>query len=83
MAEEERCLEQTRQTILERRSAGKDVAAMIVEPVSAIGMYSATPTFFKKLRSLAKHEGIPFIVDETWAGFGQTGKMWAHDFWYL
>jgi len=56
---------------------------MIVEPISAIGMHSATPTFFKQLRKLAKDEGIPFIVDETWAGFGQSGKMWAHDYWYL
>ena len=68
---------------MERRAAGKDVAAIIVEPISGIGMRSATPTFYKKLRQMAKNEGIPFIVDETWTGFGQTGKMWAHDFWYL
>ena len=26
---------------------------------------------------------LAFIVDETRTGFGQSGKMWAHDYWYL
>ena len=46
-------------------------------------MHSATPAFYKKLRLLAKTEGIPFIVDETKTGMGQTGKMWGHELWYL
>jgi len=46
-------------------------------------MRSATPSFYKKLRLLAKTEGIPFIVDETKTGMGQTGKMWGHEHWYL
>jgi 4-aminobutyrate aminotransferase-like enzyme len=32
---------------------------------------------------LAATEGIPFIVDETKIGFGVTGKIWAHEHWYL
>jgi len=59
------------------------VAAIIVEPISSIGMNNATPAFYKGLRRLAKDEGIPFIVDETKTGFGQTGKMWAHEHWWL
>jgi len=43
----------------------------------------ATPTFYKKLRALAKDEGIPFVVDETKTGMGVTGKNWAHDHWFL
>lgn len=39
--------------------------------------------FYKKIRALCSHEGIPFIVDETKTGFGQSGKMWAHEYWYL
>ena len=46
-------------------------------------MHAATPNFFKKLRLLAKTEGIPFIVDETKSGMGQTGKMWGHELWFL
>lgn len=69
--------------VQERRAAGKDVAAIIVEPMSSIGMRFATPAFYKGLRRLAKAEGIPFIVDETKTGMGQTGKIWGHDNWYL
>ena len=83
IAEEERCFEQARQLVNERRSAGKDVAAIIVEPISSLEMRSATPNFYKKLRNLAKTEGIPFIVDETKCGMGQTGKMWGHELWFL
>lgn len=82
-AEEERCLDQARRAVQERRAAGKDVAAMIVEPISGLEMHSATPSFYKGLRKLAKDEGIPFIVDETKSGMGQTGKMWGHELWYL
>ena len=46
-------------------------------------MWASTPAFFKSLRRLAKTEGIPFIVDETKTGFGQTGKMWGHEHWHL
>lgn len=81
--EEERCYESAVQQINERRSAGKDVAAIIVEPISSLEMRAATPNFFKKLRNLAKTEGIPFIVDETKSGMGQTGKMWGHELWFL
>jgi len=70
MAEEERCLESARQTIAQRRAAGKDVAAIIVEPISSLEMRNATPSFYKGLRHLAKQEGIPFIVDETKSGMG-------------
>jgi 4-aminobutyrate aminotransferase-like enzyme len=43
----------------------------------------ATPRFFKGLRRLAANHGIPFIVDETKSGMGQTGKNWGHDHWWL
>ena len=81
--EEEACLEQASKIIQERRAAGQDVAAMIVEPISSLDMQSGTPNFYKGLRRIAKAEGIPFIVDETKTGMGQTGKMWAHEHWYL
>lgn len=70
MAEEDRCFENARKIVEERRAAGKDVAAIIVEPISSIDMHAATPNFYKKLRLLAKTEGIPFIVDETKCGMG-------------
>jgi len=69
--------------ISQRKAAGQDVAAMIVEPISSFKNQQATPAFYKKLRALAADEGIVFIVDETKTGMGQTGKMWAHEYWYL
>ena len=32
---------------------------------------------------MAAEHGIPFIVDETRTGFGQSGKMSSHEHWYL
>jgi 4-aminobutyrate aminotransferase / (S)-3-amino-2-methylpropionate transaminase len=49
-AEEDRCLEEIRQTIKSRRSAKKDVAAIIIEPITAFGNHMATPYFYKRLR---------------------------------
>ena len=83
MAEEERCLDATRLLIKQRRDAGKDVAAMIIEPISGLEMQNASPNFYKKLRLMAKQEGITFIVDVTKTGCGQTGKMWGYEHWYL
>jgi len=39
--------------------------------------------FYKKLRKIAAEKGVPLIVDETRTGVGITGKMWAHEHWYL
>ena len=81
--EEDRCLDAAKKTIEQRRAEGRDVAAIVIEPVSSFGTQLATPRFYKELRSLASGEGIPFIVDETKSGMGQTGKMWAHEHWWL
>ena len=56
---------------------------MIIEPISSFENRQATPSFYKKLRALAAEEGITFIVDETKTGMGQSGKMWAHEHWWL
>jgi len=82
-AEEQRCLEGVRQTIEQRKAESKDVAAIIIEPISSYKNARATPGFYKGLRKLAKEHGIPFIVDETKTGVGATGKMWGQDHWYL
>lgn len=43
----------------------------------------ATPYFYKRLRTIAMENQIPFIVDETKTGVGSTGKMWGHEHWNL
>ena len=78
LAEEDRCLDGVKKSI-----AAGNVGAMIVEPISSLGNQMATPYFYRKLRQMAKDEGIPFIVDETKTGMGASGKNWAHEYWYL
>lgn len=82
-AEEDRCLDEIRKIVKTRREAKKDVAAIIIEPISAFGNHMATPYFYKKLRQIALENEIPFVVDETKTGVGSTGKMWAHEHWNL
>lgn len=82
-ADEDRCIDAARQIIVERRAANTDVAAVIVEPFTSLHGRQGTPYYYKQLRALAKEHGIPFIVDETRTGVGASGKMWAHEHWYL
>lgn len=82
-AEEKRCLEAAEKIIQDKRSEGKDVGAIIVEPISGLANRQASPVYYKKLRQMAAREGIPFIVDESEIGIGSSGKMWSHEHWYL
>ena len=82
-AEEDRCLDAVRKIIKTRLDLKKNVAAMIIEPVTAFENHMATPYFYKRLRQLASDNGIPFVVDETKTGVGSTGKMWGHEHWNL
>lgn len=82
-AEEDRCLEEIRKIIVQRRDIKGDVAAIIIEPITAFGNQMATPYFYKRLREIASDNKIVFVVDETKTGVGATGKMWGHEHWNL
>ncbi len=82
-AEEDCCLGEIRKIIKQKLDAKRDVAAIIIEPISAFENNMATPYFYKRLRQIALDHGIPFIVDETKTGVGSTGKMWGHEHWNL
>lgn len=78
-AEETRSIDQIESTM----KANPNIAALIVEPVQAEGGdHWGTPSFFRKLRSLATKYNITFIVDEVQTGMS-TGRMWAHELWDL
>lgn len=81
--EEDRCIEAAAKIIASHKAEGKDVGAIIVQPISSHENRQATPTYYKKLRQMAAREGIPFIVDETAVGVARSGKMWSHEYWYL
>lgn len=80
---EAEALNNVRAIIENSRAENKDIAAMIVEPITAFENRSATPLFYKRLRKLSKEMGVVFIVDETRTGMGITGKIWAQEHWYL
>ncbi|XP_068674963.1 4-aminobutyrate aminotransferase, mitochondrial-like isoform X1 [Montipora foliosa] len=83
-AEEERCLELTKQAIMDSNKAGKPVAGIIIEPIQAEGGDNhASVDFFKSLRKISKELDVLLIVDEVQTGCGSTGKFWAHEHWSL
>ncbi|SGY50613.1 BQ5605_C001g00907 [Microbotryum silenes-dioicae] len=81
---EARALAQVEATIVEQKKIGRDVAALIVEPIQAEGGDNhASPGFFNALRTLTKEHGVYMIVDEVQTGVGATGSFWAHEKWNL
>ena len=60
------------------------VAAVLVEPIQGEGgVRMASPRFHRRLRLLTKIYDVALIYDEVQAGFGTTGRMWAHDLFDL
>ena len=56
----------------------KNLAAVILEPVSGEGGFIPFPDFYlRRLRELCDEHGILLIVDEIQTGFGRTGRMFA------
>uniref|UniRef100_A0A4W3IBG4 4-aminobutyrate aminotransferase, mitochondrial n=1 Tax=Callorhinchus milii TaxID=7868 RepID=A0A4W3IBG4_CALMI len=82
--EENRCLEEVEDLIVKYRKRGKNVAAIIVEPIQSEGGDNhASNEFFRKLRDISKKHGTAFVCDEVQTGGGGTGKFWAHEHWGL
>lgn len=59
--------------------AGSEVAAVIVEPIvqGAGGMRLHPPSFLRGVREATRVRGLPLIADESFTGFGRTGRMFA------
>jgi L-lysine 6-transaminase len=61
------------------KKEGKDIAALIIEPIQGEGGDNHFRTeFMKELRKLTLENDILFIMDEVQTGIGISGKMWAH-----
>ncbi|KAG6856248.1 hypothetical protein H0H87_006107 [Tephrocybe sp. NHM501043] len=61
--------------VLTQKSAPRDTAAIIVEPLLGEGGYvQAPPEFLQGLRAVCDKHGILLIVDEVQSGIGRTGK---------
>ena len=74
------CAEKTRDLI--RNQTGRQVAAIIVEPMQGTaGNVIPPPGFLSAVQSIAKENGALLIADEMITGFGRTGTFWGveHD----
>ncbi len=76
--EEEIAITQIKQAIAE---FGKDLAALIIEPIQAEGGDNHFRNeFFIRLRDICTENEIIMVMDEVQTGVGLTGKMWAHQY---
>jgi 4-aminobutyrate aminotransferase len=67
--------------VLHTQSAPQETAAMVIEPVLGEGGYvPAPPEFLQGLRRICDEHGILLVIDEVQAGFGRTGKFFAHEY---
>jgi L-lysine 6-transaminase len=74
--EEEIAISQIRQAVVEY---GKNIAALIIEPIQAEGGDNHfRKEFFIRLREICSENDIIMIMDEVQTGIGLTGKMWSH-----
>ncbi|MFP4367122.1 MAG: aspartate aminotransferase family protein [Bacteroidales bacterium] len=61
-----------------RKTAGKDTAAIIIEPIQGEGGINvAGKEFLGDLRTFCTEQDIVLIFDEIQCGMGRTGKMFA------
>ncbi len=65
----------------ELRAHGDTIAAVVVEPMvqGANGMWMYPPELLRKLRAACTEHDVLLIVDEVFAGYGRTGRMWASE----
>lgn len=63
---------------LDRRLTN-EIAAFIIEPMDYETFAPAPSGFLETASRLCKERGILFIIDETRAGLGRTGTLWASE----
>jgi ornithine--oxo-acid transaminase len=60
------------------RTHGRELAAVVVEPVVARTGEVATPRFLERARALCDRWGALLVLDEVKTGFGRTGRPFFH-----
>lgn len=83
-AEDQRCLAEVEDLIVQYKNKGIPVAGICVEPIqSEGGDNEASPQFFQQLQKISKKHGCSLLIDEVQTGGGPTGKMWCHEHFNL
>lgn len=77
LSEESKALEATKKLFKEN----PNICAMIIEPIQSKGTYYATGKYYQELAKIVKESGAALIVDESFTGYGGTGKVWAYEHW--
>ena len=61
-----------------------ETAGFLVEPIQGEGgLATATPAFLQGLRQACDEHGLMLVLDEVQAGYGRTGKFFAHEHYGL
>ncbi|KAJ3642733.1 hypothetical protein Zmor_025491 [Zophobas morio] len=82
--EDNKCLEEVEDLVVQYEKKGAPVAGIIVEPIqSEGGDNEASNYFFQGLQKIAKKYNAYFLIDEVQTGGGPTGKFWCHEYFNL
>ncbi|XP_049314066.1 4-aminobutyrate aminotransferase, mitochondrial [Bactrocera dorsalis] len=82
--EDDRCLAEVEDLIVQYNKKGIPVAGIVVEPIqSEGGDNEASPEFFQGLQKIGKRHGTALLIDEVQTGGGCTGKFWCHEHFNL
>lgn len=77
----EKCAEEALDFVIhkmEKELGGKNIAAIVIEPIQGEGGFIVPPKgFLPGLSKFATENGIVFIADEVQTGFARTGAMFA------
>nr|AEE61952.1 unknown [Dendroctonus ponderosae] len=83
-AEDDKCLEEVEDLIVQYGKNENPVAGIVVEPIqSEGGDNEESPRFFQGIQQIAKRHGVGLLIDEVQTGVGATGKMWCHEHFNL
>jgi len=78
-AEDERCLADMEEKIVQASLDGCPVAGVMCEPIQAEGGdFHGSASFFQGMERICQKYDISLMMDEVQTGGGGTGKMWAH-----
>jgi adenosylmethionine-8-amino-7-oxononanoate aminotransferase len=61
--------------------AGRQIGAVVIEPVLGTGAYEVPETFLAELAALRDEHGFLLVADEVATGFGRTGSWFASQAW--